>query len=155
MHPADKKPLQLLNNLIGINNNRLECYSFAEKETDVAVLKVLFGRLLETSYICREELIHEVYKLGGIPEEGTVPYFEFFKAWVDVKSALTRNDHAAILNSCAYEEGVVLKSYENVLKTGQDAVTRQHQQIFNKQYEVLCADHEKVMNLRDVLVKSI
>src|SRR5688572_7916568 len=106
MHPADQKPLQLLNNLIGVNNNRLECFNFAAKETDVTVLRVLFNRLLDTSYLCREELAREVYKLGGIPEQGTVPYVEFFTAWVDVKTALTRNDHAAILNSCAYEEGV-------------------------------------------------
>jgi uncharacterized protein (TIGR02284 family) len=154
MHPADQKPISLLNDLIGVNNNRIECYNFATGETDVTVLKVLFKRLLETSYLCRDELAREVYKLGGVPEESTLPYVEFFKAWVDVKNALTRNDHAALLNSCAFEEGVVLRSYASALITGHRAITTQQQQILSQQYQAMKADHEKVTNLRDVLVKS-
>jgi uncharacterized protein (TIGR02284 family) len=151
MHPSDQKPLTLLNNLIGVNNNRIECYNLAFKFTDVAVLKILFSRLLDTSFFCREELAREVYKLGGIPEEGTVPFAEHIAAWVDIKSALNRKDHAAILSTCDYEEGVVLKSYKNVLNTDEDLLTYQQQQIFHKQYDILQADHEKVKNLRNVI----
>ena len=151
MHPSDQKPLNLLNNLIGVNNNRIECYNFAANATDVTVLKILFSRLLDTSYFCREELAKEVYKLGGVPEEGTVPFAEHIAAWVDIKSALSRKDHAAILSSCDYEEGVVLKSYKNVLNVEDDKLTYQQQQIFHKQYDILRADHEKVRNLRNVI----
>ena len=154
MHPSDLKPLQLLNNQIGIHNNRLECYNFAARETDVLVLKALFSQLIETSYLCQEELAREVYKLGGIPEKNTLPYIEFFKAWVDIKSALKRKDHAAILNSCAYEEGLVLRSYEKTLLAGHEETTTQQQNIFHKQYNILRTDHDKVNNLRNVLLKA-
>jgi uncharacterized protein (TIGR02284 family) len=154
MHPADQQPLQLINSLIGVNNNRIECFNFAASETDVSVLKILFNRLVETSYLCREELVKEVYKLGGVPEEGTVPYFEFFKAWVAVKSAITRNDHPAILDSCAYEEGVVLRIYENILRAGKEKINNYQDQMFHRQYEILRADKEKVNNLRGILSKA-
>jgi len=154
MHPGDEKPLQRLNQLIGVNNNRIECLNFAAMETDVSVLKVLFSRLVDTSIICREELVKEVYKLGGIPEEGTVPYFEFFKAWVEVKSAISRNDHRAILGSCAYEEGVVLRSYETVIRQGEEELNTQQHRLFSRQYEQLLADHERVHNLLGVLEKA-
>ncbi len=151
MHPSDYKPLTVLQNLIVINNERLEGYDNATKETDVSVLKVLFSRLTETSIQCREELCREVYKLGGTPPVGTTEIGDFDKAWHQIRSALGSNDHKALLDSCYIEEFMAYKSYEYALRYYQDHITSQHLSLFSKQKEMLKEDQLKVKNLRDVL----
>jgi uncharacterized protein (TIGR02284 family) len=154
MHPADQKPIEILNTLVGVNNNRIECYHFVATKTDISVLQVLFWRLTETSLQCREELVQEIHKLGGKPQDGTLGTREFFKAWLDVHAALSRQDHKAILESCCYEEGVVIKTYEQMLKNELDRIPGYQQQLLCRQYEVLRADSMKVNNLRNALVKD-
>jgi len=151
MHAADEKPIEVLNKLIGVNNNRIECYHFANREINASVLKVLFSRLVETSLSCREELVKEVYKLGGKPLEGTMATESFMQAWLEVQSAVTRQDHLGILNSFCFEEGVVIKSYEDVLTREEEHLNSLQQRLFYNQYEILKSDAEKVKNLRDAV----
>jgi len=153
MHTMDVKPVEVLNTLIGINNERIEGYNYAAKEIDATIFKVLFNRLTETSFICRHELIKEVQKLGGKPTDGIAPPGDCFRAWLDVISAVSRKDHKAILNSCTYQENVVIKSYEIALNQ-EEEINSQQQRLLNRQYDLLKADYVKVKNLLDVLVKS-
>src|SRR4051812_38541611 len=153
MHPSDYKPLTVLNNLLVINNERLEGYDFASKETDVSVLKVLFERLTETSIQCREELCREVYKLGGVPP-GDKPGGDFDKAWSEIRGALSANDHKALLDSCFIEEFMAYKSYEYALRYYQNHITSQHVELFTRQHSMLMEDHRKVKNLRAVLISA-
>ena len=154
MHPSDRKPIEILNTLVGVNNNRIECYNFVATKTDISVLQVLFSRLTETSLQCREELIQEIYKLGGKPQDGTLGTREFFKAWIDVHAALSRQDHKGILESCCYEEGVVIRTYEQMMRREADKIPGYQQQLLSRQYDVLRSDKEKVDNLMSVLVKE-
>src|SRR5687767_11239306 len=120
MHPSDQKPLTVLKNLIVLNNDRLEGYNYASNETDISVLKVLFSRLTETSMQCREELCREVYKLGGTVPETATGIGDFEKAWQQIREALNKNDHKALLESCYLEEFMAFKSYEYALRYYQD-----------------------------------
>jgi uncharacterized protein (TIGR02284 family) len=151
---TDQKPFEILNQLILINHDRIEGYSYASRETDVAVLKALFSRLTETSLQFEEELCREVYKIGGRPQEGAIASVDFFKAWMEVMAAIGKNDHKAILNSCFYEEGVVIRTYEEALRIEDENITTQQQLLINRQYNLLTADQEKVKNLLDVLVRN-
>src|SRR5947199_10560002 len=112
---SDQKSVEVLNHLIMINNDRLEGYDSASRETDISILKVLFSRLTETSQECREELCKEVYKLGGTPVNEVGAPGDFGKAWTEIKNALQKNDHKAILTSCYLEEFMTVKSYEYAL----------------------------------------
>jgi uncharacterized protein (TIGR02284 family) len=154
MNKTDHKPVEMLNTLVGINTNRIECYNFICAKTDISVLRVLFSRLTETSMICREELINEVYKLGGIPQKGTLATSEFLKAWLEVYNALKQQDHKAILDSCCNEEGVVIKTYGEMLEAADEQFPSYQYQLLNRQYDALKADCEKVLNLRKVLIQA-
>ena len=110
-----RKAIDAFNSLIVINNDRIEGYRIASNEIEDADLKLFFKVLGQTSIECRKELIEEVKKLGGIPDEGTKNCGKFFRAWMEVKAALTGNDRRAILNSCEYGEDVALEIYKNVL----------------------------------------
>ncbi|MGZ3898869.1 MAG: PA2169 family four-helix-bundle protein [Bacteroidia bacterium] len=154
MLASDEKPVQILNELIIVNNGRLEGFHYASMETDASVLKVLFSRLTETSMVFKKELVNEVYKLGGEPGVcANVPY-EVSKAWDEVKDALIYKDHLTLLRSCGQEETAIIKLYENVLWSEEENMTTQHQRLFSKHCELLNADHNKIKNLLNVLLKT-
>ncbi len=154
MRAADKQLTEMLNTLVGINTNRIECYNFIAARTDISVLQVLFSRLTETSIQCRAELIDEVYKSGNKPQAGTLVTREFFKAWLDIHEALETDDHKAILDACYYEENVAVEAYEKFLQRADDNMPCYLSQLLSSQYEMLKEDSQKVCNLRSALLKA-
>jgi uncharacterized protein (TIGR02284 family) len=149
----DKKAIDVLNSLITINNDRIEGYERAANETEEGDLKSLFNKLRQTSQTCRQELASEVIKLGGEPAEGTRVDGKFFRAWMDVKAAITGKDRKAILSSCEYGEDVAVHTYEKVLKDKCDELTSAQQSMVQSQYQKIKADHDKVKALRDAVVE--
>ncbi|HZB11630.1 MAG TPA: PA2169 family four-helix-bundle protein [Chryseolinea sp.] len=150
----EKKSIDVLNKLVEINNDRIEGYETASKETQETDLKTLFSQLAQTSQDCRAELIDEVTQLGGEPVEGTTASGKFFRAWMDVKSALTGQDRKAILNSCEYGEDVAVDTYKKVLENNTEDLTEDQLTMVEEQYNLIKADHDMVKSLRDSLVES-
>jgi uncharacterized protein (TIGR02284 family) len=144
----NQKTITALNKLIEINNDRIEGYETASKETESAELKALFNGLSFTSNSNVTELRAEVLRLGGKPEEGTRVTGKFFRVWMDVKAAFTGNDRHAILSSCEFGEDKALETYEEVLDNGSDLTVEQRAMIV-KQQANLRGDHNEVKSLRD------
>jgi uncharacterized protein (TIGR02284 family) len=149
---TNQKAIDTLNNLLEINNDRIEGYQRASRETNESDLKDLFVQLRETSYTCKQELIAEVKRLGGIPKEGTRTTGKLYRAWMDIKSALTKKDRKAILSSCETGEDVAVRNYEDALKNYPESDILN--QLLVRQYSLIKADHDKVKSLRDSVVKS-
>lgn len=145
----NEKRINVLNQLIEINNDRVEGYETASKETDAADLKSLFADLQSTSHANLSALRSEVNRLGGTPEEGTRITGKFFRAWMDVKAALTGNDRQTILNSCEFGEDKALETYENVLADEAQVLSSEQVSIIREQQSKLRADHDRVKALRD------
>lgn len=150
----NEKTIEVLNTLITINNDRIEGYETAAKETEEQDLKALFAKFSATSSKCKTELKTEVLKLGGTPDEGTMVSGKFFRVWMDVKAALTGKDRKAILNSCEYGEDVAKGTYEKALKNDAEHLTDGQQSMIKAQHTLLAADHDKVKSMRDALVKA-
>jgi uncharacterized protein (TIGR02284 family) len=142
----------VLNTLITINNDRIEGYETAAKETEEQDLKVLFGQFSSTSQKCKDDLIIEVSKLGGIPAEGTKTIGKFFRVWMDVKSALTSKDRKVILNSCEFGEDVAKDTYKKALENDSGNLSAEQQSMIKAQHTLLVADHDKVRSMRNKLV---
>lgn len=149
-----EKAIEVLNTLVEINNDRIVGYETASKETNEADLKSLFSNFQQTSQRCKAELVSEVQQLGGKPEEGTRTSGKFYRAWMDIKAALTGKDRKAILNSCEYGEDVAVATYDKVLKDDCDELTTQQRNMVKDQYRLIKADHDRVRNLRDALVEQ-
>lgn len=145
----NEKTVDVLNTLITINNDRIEGYETAAKETEEQDLKTLFATFSSTSEKCKRELIAEVTKLGGTPSDDTKITGKFFRVWMDVKAALTGKDRKVILNSCEYGEDVAKGTYENVLKNDTENLNAEQQTMIKAQHSLLVADHNKVKTLRD------
>ncbi len=148
------KTIEVLNSLITINNDRIEGYETASEATEEHELKTLFGKLISTSRKCRQELALEVNKLGGKAAEGTKTAGKFFRAWMDVKAALTSKDRKAILNSCEYGEDKAKDTYDEVLENELEHLSAKHQTMIIAQKSLLEADHHQVKALRDALVDA-
>jgi uncharacterized protein (TIGR02284 family) len=132
----------------------LKGYETALKETNESDLQMMFNQFISTSRKCKQELVSEVTRLGGEPEEGTKTSGKFFRAWMDVKAALTAHDRKAILGSCEFGEDNAVAVYEDVLKDELEHLTPEQQTMVRNQYNQIKADHDKVRNMRDQLVDS-
>ena len=80
--------VEVLNDLIEINNDRIAGYHRAIKETEGEDmdLKAIFNRMADESRQYIAELTQEVVKLGGQPETGTTNSGKIYRAWMDVKA---------------------------------------------------------------------
>ena len=149
-----EKTIEAFNSLIVINNDRIEGYKTANEETKETDLKMLFSNLMQTSVECRKELVEEVTRLGGTPDEGTRTTGKFFRVWMDVKAALTGNDRKYILDSCEFGEDAALETYKKVLIQDHQDTNSKEQDMLNKHYALLKSDHDKVKELRDTIANE-
>jgi uncharacterized protein (TIGR02284 family) len=145
----NQKTIDALNTLIQINNDRFESYDTAFIETQEQDLKTLFSQFMLTSQRCKQELVNDVIRLGGVPTESTRLTGKFFRVWMDVKAAITGKNQKAILSSCEYGENIVLDTYQNVLKNEMQFLSFVQQTMINAQYALIKADYDKVKRLHD------
>jgi uncharacterized protein (TIGR02284 family) len=148
------KTVDVLNKLLEINNDRVEGYETALKETDESELKTLFAQLARTSSKFVTELTDEIRSMDGKPVEGTMISGKFFRAWMDVKAALTGKDRKAILSSCEFGEDRAVDAYEKVLKDDLDNLGTTQQDLIRAQFALIKADHDKVRYLRDSISRK-
>ena len=149
----NNKAIEVLNGLIVINNDRIEGYERAYKETEEADLKALFSKMSSTSQKCKSELVAEVQKLGGTAEEGTTTSGKFYRIWMDIKAALSGKDRKAILGSCEFGEDFAVKTYEEALEHSGEISSELHN-LISTQYSAIKADHDAVKHLWDTLKVS-
>jgi len=147
-----QKNIEVLNSLITINNDRIEGYETASKETEEQDLENLFTEFISHSQKCKQELVTEVVKLGGEVEEGTLLSGKFFRVWMDVKAALTGKDRKAILNSCEYGEDVAVDTYKKALISHDEDLSSEQKTMLTAHHTVIKADHDKVKAMRDALL---
>jgi len=147
----NEKTVDTLNTLVEINNDRIEGYQTASEDTDEQDLKRMFSQFAQTSHDCRKELANEITNLGGSPTEETKNTGKLFRAWMDVKAALTGKDRKAILNSCEFGEDNAIDTYENVLQDDTEYLNPQHVSMINTQLSNLRGDRNKVKTMLDAL----
>ena len=150
----NEKTIAVLNTLNTINNDRIEGYETAAKETEEQDLKTLFAQFSSTSQKCKQELKNEVSKIGGTPAEGTMTSGKFFRVWMHVKAVLTGKDRKAILNSCEYGEDMAKDTYKKALENDLENLNAKQQTMIKAQHDLLAADHDKVKMMRDALATT-
>lgn len=137
-----------LNDLVEINNDRIEGYHKAEKDIRDNDLKSLFREMAGRSQTFKRELADKIKSLGGVPTDSTKTSGKIFRAWMDVKAALTNKDRKAILNACETGEDAAIEAYEEVLNA-ENTLTSELRNVVEKQEREINRDHEKIKELRD------
>ena len=148
----NEKTIAVLNTLITINNDRIEGYETASKETEEQDLKALFAHFTATSQKCKKELTNEVSRLGGTSAGGTLTTGKLHRVWMDVKAALTGKDREAILKSCEFGEGVIQDTYGKALENDIEKLSLEQQNMIKAQHTLLRADHDKIKSMKDLVM---
>ncbi|HEY5746960.1 MAG TPA: PA2169 family four-helix-bundle protein [Chryseolinea sp.] len=109
--------IEVLNDLIKINNDRIAGYQKASNNTELteADLKTLFHRMAQESRDYVEELAAEVTSLGGTPASDTTTAGKIYRTWMDVKATFTGKDVHATLASCEFGEDAAQRAYNDAM----------------------------------------
>ena len=108
-----REVVEVLNDLVMINNDRINGYQRAIKElksgdTD---LKTLFDQMIVESQQIKSDLAHEIQVLHGDVENGTTEMGKIYRVWMDVKAIFTGDDRHTILSNCEAGEDAVQRAY--------------------------------------------
>lgn len=156
MQNDNEELIEVLNDLIRINNDRIEGYEKAINETkDIDVdVKTLFRRMADQSREAKAELIQDVQKRGGGADtNSTTNSGKIYRAWMDVKATFSGKDRKAILAACEYGEDAAQKAYKEALES-EATMDVDARQLIVKQQATLKGSHDLIKRLRDTQVSA-
>jgi len=144
-----KETIEVLNDLIQINNDRITGYEKAIKETKAEDedLKILFATMIAESHRNKIALATEVQTMGAEVENGTTTSGKIYRAWMDVKAVFTGHDRHTVLANCEAGEDAAKRAYHTALEhEGLPAYIRE---LLVQQQGNLLACHDEIKSLRD------
>lgn len=147
----NESQIEILNDLVLINNDRIEGYKKAAgnlKEHNSELLSV-FGSLERESRHNVEELNQHIVGMGGTPDTGTTTGGKIYRAWMDVKATFGGDDAKGVLQSCEGGEDAAKRAYDSAMKSGE--LTDICVPMVARQQEAQLQSHDKIKALRDRL----
>ncbi|MEO6330804.1 MAG: PA2169 family four-helix-bundle protein [Ginsengibacter sp.] len=150
MTTTNDKLVEVLNDLIQINNDRVNGYEKAAEETkdkDVD-LQAIFTKMADDSRGFAAELTQEVRSLGGTPDTGTTNSGKLYRVWMDVKTLFTGKDRQGILENCEFGEDAAQKAYRDALASDAE-INADTRQLITDQQASLKTAHDLIKKYRD------
>jgi uncharacterized protein (TIGR02284 family) len=147
---ASDDAIEILNDLIKINNDRIKGYEKAieNTETPEAELKTLYARMAEESYEYNRELSEFVIKAGGQPANETSVPGKIYHAWMDVKVTFSGQDTKSTLAACEFGEDAAQKAYAKALEK-ESPLPQEVYDLIARQKALLKGSHDLVRQYRD------
>jgi len=144
--------IQVLNDLLKINNDRIEGYEKASEEVFEFDLKTIFRGMADDSRKNASALTSEIIKQGGAADiNQTTASGKIYRIWMDVKSTLAGNDRHSTLSLCEYGEDAAQSAYKEALRhTELPASLRE---LILDQQISLKAAHDTIKRYRDTEVQ--
>ena len=144
-----KETIEVLNDLIQINNDRITGYEKAIKETksEDDDLKVLYATMIAESHRNKIALVAEVQSMGGDVQEGTTTSGKIYRAWMDVKAVFGGHDRHAILSNCEAGEDAAQRAYRTAME--HEALPGYIRDLLIQQQQTLREAHDEIKSLRD------
>ncbi|MBL4675248.1 MAG: PA2169 family four-helix-bundle protein [Mucilaginibacter sp.] len=150
METTTEKSVEVLNDLIEINNDRIDGFTRASKDLGEgdADLKAIFDKFASDSRQNVQELSGAVGQVGGELETGNSLTGTIHRAWLDVKATFTGHDRKAILAECERGEDAIKKAYRSALSPDSN-LSHDQAQLIVKQQQLIDEGHDKIKFLRD------
>jgi uncharacterized protein (TIGR02284 family) len=145
-----EKAIEVLNDLIEINNDRIDGFDRASKELGEgdSDLKALFSKFANDSRRNVQELSAIVSQAGGEVETGNSASGTIHRAWLDVRATFSGHDRKSILEECERGEDAIKKAYRDAL-TEDNGLSTQYSQLIVQQQQVINEGHDRIKALRD------
>ena len=149
--PDNAAKIEILNDLIKINNDRIAGYQKAISEAnDLDVdLKATFETMIKESEQYKEELMQKFSEADGVKlDDDTTNAGKIYRAWMDVKASFSGNDRKAILESCEFGEDSWRRAYEAALSS-EGELDEATQALIREQYDTQKKSHDLIKKYRD------
>jgi uncharacterized protein (TIGR02284 family) len=143
---ANDNAITTLNNLIETCKDGQEGFQQAAQGVQDSSLKSLFYEFSQQRAQFVGELQGLVRELGGDPETSSSLAGALHRGWINIKSAVTGQDDAAILNECERGEDVAKNAYKEALAA--DLPANVSSTIQRQATDVQMA-HDRIRALRD------
>lgn len=149
---VNEKTAEVINDLIRINNDRIEGY---EKAADKAEpkdvdLQVIFRQMSAESRSYVNDLRRYVTGTGEeVDIDDTTLRGKIYRAWMDVKATFTGKDRKALLASCEFGEDAAQKAYDAALSSDAQ-LSADVRQLIMDQKSSLKKSHDRIKALRDM-----
>jgi len=141
--------IEILNDLIEINNDRIEAYKLALRDLGEqdSGLSALFIKMIDESERNNRVLSREVDILGGEAEQGTSLEGKIYRAWTNVKTAFTGKTGHHILENCEVNEDSALDAYRTAMQC--EELSDYLREIVSDQLDELLHSHDNIKRARD------
>lgn len=145
----NKETIEVLNDLILINNDRIAGYERAlnELSSEDDDLRPVFENMIDESRKARTALGTEVQVLGGEMAEGTMNSGKIYRAWMDVKAVFTGHDRHTVLANCEGGEDAAQKAYNDALES--DDLPQFLREMVAEQQQTFKYAHDEIKAFRD------
>ena len=145
-----EKSVEVLNDLIEINNDRVAGFEHASKELEGndADLKAVFQNFSSESRRYVQELTAAVNRIGGEAETGTSSAGTIHRTWLDVKATFSGHDRKSILEECERGEDAIKKAYKSALNDD-NGLSADLKTLIAQQQAGIINGHDKIKYLRD------
>ena len=143
--------VEVLNDLIRINHDRIEGYEKAVKETkeEDGDLRNTFNRCADESRRYKQELTDQVRRMGGDPAANTTQSGKIYRVWMDVKSSLTGHGRQSVLELCEYGEDAAKKAYEKALDPDNN-LSPDVRSVIQREMDGIRNSHDAIKHYRDM-----
>jgi uncharacterized protein (TIGR02284 family) len=138
--------ISTLNGLIETCKDGQEGFKEAAEGVERSDLKSLFYEFSQQRSQFAGELQSIVQSLGGDPENSGSFAGTLHRGWINIKSAVTGRDDAAILNECERGEDSAKNNYKSALE---EALPANVMETIQTQYAAVQSAHDRIKALRD------
>lgn len=149
MSTVNENTVDVLNDLVRINHDRVEGYTKAEQNTDKDNFDLLstFAKMKDQSNSYLQDLSALVIKYGGEVAEDSTTMGKIYRTWMDVQNAFTSDDRQVVLNECEFGEDAAQKAYKMALD--ETDLTDEARSLITVQKNALKDSHDLIKAYRD------
>jgi uncharacterized protein (TIGR02284 family) len=136
--------ISTLNELIEICKDGENGFRSAAEGISDSELQSLFRSYSEQRALFASELRTEVRRLGGNPEKTGSVAGAMHRGWINIKSAVTGEDEAAIIAECERGEDAAVAAYEEALAKD---LSSEAKAVVRRQYAQVQQAHDRIRAL--------
>lgn len=151
MSNSNEEFIDVLNDLVQINNDRIKGYEKAIEDTKSADsdYQSVFNKMIQQSTQYKQELLNAINSNGGDADtDSTTTSGKIYRAWMDVKSAFAGKSDKSALELCEFGEDAAQKAYTEALNS--DNLPQSVIQLLISQQSQLKQSHDLIKAERDM-----
>ena len=108
--------IKKLNGLLHLVNDSNKGYKEAVARADSQDLKDLFSHIAQQRESLARELEDRIHSYSGDVKAGSEFKASLHRSWMGIKTAMTKKDDQAVMESCRNGDQVVLDAYDDMLQ---------------------------------------